>query len=136
MSHHKAAILIWMLLAIVLLTACGGSGNTAEEGTGSGKEAFNQTTLENAAGCKTCHSLEPGTTIIGPSLAGIGSVAGSRVEGLTAEEYIRQSITDPNAYIVEGYPASVMPNVYDDRLTAEQIDQLVSFMLSLEGDSG
>lgn len=136
MSHRKAAVMVGVLLALLLLTACGGGESAADAGVGSGKEAFQQSTLGSAAGCKTCHSLEPGTTIIGPSLAGIGSVAGSRVEGLTAEEYLRQSITDPNAYVVAGYPASVMPNVYNDRLTAEQIDQLVSFMLSLKGDSG
>jgi hypothetical protein len=63
-------------------------------------------------------------------------MAGNRVPELSAEEYLRQSITDPNAYVVDGYPASVMPNVYRERLTVEQIDKLVAFMLSLNGDSG
>lgn len=136
MVHRKAAIAIVMLVSTLFLTACGGSESITQDATSSGKELFEQATIASAAGCKTCHSLESGKTIIGPSLAGIAKAAASRVPELSAEEYLRQSINDPDAYIVEGYPASVMPNVYQDRLTQEQIDKLVAYMLSLTGDSG
>lgn len=135
MRDFKAALILCALLAFLALTACGG-GESTEVSAKPGKELFEQATLGGAAGCKTCHSLEPGVTIIGPSLADIGSAAGSKVSGLSGEEYLRQSITDPNAYVVDGYPASVMPNVYGERLTGEQIDQLLAYMLSLKGDSG
>jgi hypothetical protein len=52
---------------------------------------------------------------------------------MSAEEYLRQSISDPNAYVVEGFPASVMPNTYVKDLTEEDIHNLVAYMLSMTG---
>ena len=104
----------------------------AGDPTAAGKELYEQATIGSAAGCKTCHSLEPGVIIIGPSMAGIGTHAASVVPGMSAEEYLKQSILDPNAHVVENFPPSVMPNVFDTQLTEEQVNQLVAFMLSLE----
>ncbi len=95
-----------------------------------GKELFNQNPLGMNAGCVTCHSLEPGVQLVGPSLAGIATTAAQRVEGMSAEEYIRQSITDPNAYTVEGFAEGLMP-AYSD-LSPEQIDALVAFLMTLK----
>ena len=52
--------------------------------------------------------------------------AGTRVSGLDARAYIRQSLREPGAYRVAGYTA-VMPDL---RLTDEQIDSLTAFLLS------
>lgn len=134
MWHRKAAIFLLMLVGALILVSCGGDSSTAGDSINTGKELFNQATLGSAAGCKTCHSLEPGTVIIGPSMADIGTLAASRVSGMSAEEYLRQSIADPNAYIVEGFPGSVMPNTYASQMTEEELDRLVAYMLSLEGD--
>ena len=38
-----------------------------------------------------------------PSLAGVGTRAADRVPGMTAEEYLRESILYPSAYVVEVY---------------------------------
>ncbi len=95
-----------------------------------GKELFNQNPLGTNAGCITCHSLEPGVQLVGPSLAGMATTAAERVEGMSAEEYIRQSIVDPNAYTVEGFPEGLMP-AYSD-LSPEQIDALVAFLMTLK----
>jgi cytochrome c2 len=48
-------------------------------------------------GCTSCHSLAGVSTTgqIGPSLLGLSARAGDRVEGLEAEDYIRQSVLDP-----------------------------------------
>ena len=43
-----------------------------------------------------------------------------------------ESITDPNIFVVEGYPANVMPGTYGSQLTSKQIDDLVAYMLSLK----
>ncbi|NPA06564.1 MAG: hydrogenase iron-sulfur subunit [Chloroflexi bacterium] len=83
------------------------------------------------AGCRLCHSLEPGVQLVGPSLAGIGTRAATRVPGMTAEEYLYQSIVDPDAYVVPGYPAGLMPPDARERLTEEQIQDLVAFLLTL-----
>ncbi|NPA06563.1 MAG: cytochrome c [Chloroflexi bacterium] len=95
-----------------------------------GEELFNQNPLGANAGCVTCHSIEPGVQLVGPSLAGIATTAAERVPGMSAEEYIRQSIVDPNAYIVEGFPEGLMPSYSD--LPPEQIDALVAYLMTLK----
>ncbi len=85
-------------------------------------------------GCRLCHSLEPGVRLVGPSLAGVATRAAQRVPGLSAEEYLYQSIVDPDAYVVPGYPAGTMPPDAQERLTEEQIQDLVAFLLTLTGD--
>jgi hypothetical protein len=52
--------------------------------------------------------IESGEVIVGPSLANVASRASEHKPGLSAEEYIRESILDPNAYIVEGFSDGMM----------------------------
>ena len=121
-------------LAIILAAGCGGSSGD-EEPAGSaqaGEKLFKQATIGNQAGCTTCHSLEAGVILVGPSLADIGSQADKRVSGLSAQEYLRQSIVDPNAYTLDGFAANVMPMVWSDELTEEQVDDLIAFLLTLK----
>jgi hypothetical protein len=65
-------------------------------------------------------------------MAQIGQAAAQRVPGMTAEEYLRQSIIDPNAYVVDGFTPNIMPRQYGEKLTTEEIDNLVDYMLSLQ----
>ncbi len=81
--------------------------------------------------CRICHSLEPGVRLVGPSLAGIGATAGTRVPGLSAEEYLRASIVTPDAFIVSGYPAGQMLPDLGKTLTGEHIEDLVAFLMTL-----
>lgn len=76
------------------------------------------------AECAACHGAASGA---GPSLAVIKDEAVSRVEGLSPEEYVRQSIVDPGAYLVADYP-DIMPKDYGERLSGEQINGLVRFI--------
>ena len=96
-----------------------------------GEKLFKQTTIGNQPGCATCHSLEADVTIVGPSLAGIANRAGERVSGLSTEEYLRQSILEPNAFTAEGFSANIMPK-WSDELSKEQVDSLIAFLLSLK----
>ena len=50
--------------------------------------------------------------------------------GLSAEEYLRESIEDPAAFIVEGY-SDFMPKGFKILLSGEDIDGLVAFLLTL-----
>ncbi|HEU5111669.1 MAG TPA: cytochrome c, partial [Acidimicrobiia bacterium] len=79
-------------------------------------------------GCTGCHSREGDseTGFVGPDLTGLADRAGNRVEGLSAEEYVRQSVLDPQAYIVDGY-GSQMPVLPVD---AEELDALIGYLLS------
>lgn len=130
---RKTTLIVAVLLIVALAaTACGGGEEDSGKSSKSGEELFQQATLGTLAGCKTCHSLEPGVVIIGPSLAAIGVEADSRVEGVAAADYLRQSIIDPNAHLVEGYPANIMPNTYQNQLSEDQVEALVSYMLTLK----
>lgn len=123
------------LFIIVILSISLWGCESRDQGSGnavSGADLFARPVLGNQAGCKTCHSLEEGVTIVGPSLAKIAVLAAQRVEGMKAEDYLRESIIDPNAYLVEGYPADVMPKAYGKELTSEQIDSLVAYMMTLK----
>ncbi len=95
----------------------------------SGEQLYKMPVLGIQVGCVTCHSLD-GTTVLGPSLQGIGSSAQDRIPGMSAEAYIRQSILEPDAYVLEGSEPHIMPPHYEDALTEAQIDALVAFLLS------
>lgn len=81
-----------------------------------------------ANGCGGCHAFEgqPGNSQVGPDLTDLDVVAADRVESLTAEEYVRQSIREPQAYRVAGYGFD-MPTL---ELTDREVDQLVTLLLA------
>jgi len=76
--------------------------------------------------CSACHGEQDGP---GPALTGMGERAEDRVEGMTAEEYIHESIVDPSAHVVEGF-ADIMPKTYDEQFSDEEIANLVAFILT------
>ncbi len=84
-------------------------------------------------GCQGCHSLDGSEKAVGSFIAstwqGISGRAGDRVPGLSAEEYLRESIVDPAAYIVGGY-SDGMPKGFKILLSEEDIDGLVAFLLT------
>ncbi|MEE9247271.1 MAG: cytochrome c [Dehalococcoidia bacterium] len=79
--------------------------------------------------CATCHSMD-GTPGLGPSLQGIDTTAETSVSGLSAEEYITQSILDPNAFVVDGFPSGLMPQNFGETLTKQDIANVVAFLLN------
>ena len=95
-----------------------------------------------AGGCAACHTVEGiSTSVLGPELTNIGSVAAGRVPDYSAEQYIRESILLPDEFTVgidhglpQDYPAGLMqatmlgvlPNLSD-----EDIDNLVDYLLTL-----
>jgi mono/diheme cytochrome c family protein len=78
-----------------------------------------------AAGCGGCHALgKAGSNgTIGPSLDDLGSAA----QG-SPEEYVRESLLDPDAVVADGFQAGVMPS-FEGKLTDKQIQALVQYLL-------
>jgi len=68
---------------------------------------------------------------VGPSLAGIATLAATRVPGMSAEEYIRESILHPDAHIVPGFD-NKMPSYISEGLSPQDIDDLVGFLMTLK----
>ncbi len=81
--------------------------------------------------CAQCHVLAPDTIVIGPSLAGIATRAGSRVPGYDAQAYIETSILSPKVFLVEGFP-DTMPTNFGKELTGEEFDAVVAFLMTLK----
>ena len=96
-----------------------------------GERLFSGTAFGKNAGCANCHSLQPEDNRVGPSLAGVAQRAASRVPGLGAEEYLRQSIIDPTAYTVPGYSKGQMPPL-SERLTEQELLDLLAFLMTLQ----
>jgi cytochrome c len=97
-----------------------------------GESIYYETASGVNAGCRICHSLEKNEKIIGPSFYGIADRAGKRVDSMTAEEYLHQSIVDPNAFVVPGFPEGQMIQNFGQILTEEQINDLIAFLMTLE----
>jgi hypothetical protein len=51
------------------------------------------------------------------------------VPGLSAYDYLRQAIVDPGATLVPGFAAGLMPADFGERLTAQELDLLVRYLL-------
>lgn len=98
-----------------------------------GREIY-RSGINGAQRCANCHRATTRGFAVdaAPNLAGIADVAGERVEGLSAEEYLRASIVDPLAH-VEGVWRTPMPEDYVDLLTEQDIEDLIVYMLQLEG---
>ncbi|MCC6799644.1 MAG: c-type cytochrome [Anaerolineae bacterium] len=75
--------------------------------------------------CAGCHGAQDGA---GPALTGMGKRAATRVEGMSAEEYIHESIVDPSAYVVEGF-ADIMPKQYGTQFSEDEIANLIAYIL-------
>ena len=84
-------------------------------------------------GCAGCHSidgLDGAVGQVGPNLTNIGTVAGTRISGVNAREYIENSIINPSDFIVDGF-APVMPELMGSFKEGE-FKELVDYLESLE----
>ena len=59
--------------------------------------------------CLTCHTVGKTGALRFPDLAGIGSRAGSRVPGMNDVDYLAQTLYEPTAFVVPGFPPAMPP---------------------------
>jgi cytochrome c oxidase subunit 2 len=81
-------------------------------------------------GCASCHT---GTSARGPSLVGIVGKQQKMADGQTMvvdDTYLRQSILDPSAHVVEGYKP-IMPT-FQGLIGEEDLMRLIAYIRSLE----
>jgi cytochrome c oxidase subunit 2 len=113
-------------IVIVLMLMLAGCSNESATGTERGEELY-KTGGASAIPCATCHSLD-GSQLVGPSFEGLGERASSAVPDMSAEDYLRQSIKDPAAHLVDGYQ-DTMYKQYGDVLSENDIEALVAFLM-------
>ena len=95
-------------------------------GATNGKDIF------TASGCGSCHTLgKAGTNgTVGPKLDDLTTAAAKfgKQTKQTPQQYVQQSIIDPTAFTVPGFPKGVMP-AYQGRLKPKQVQALVKYLL-------
>ncbi len=136
------------VLAALVLSACGGGARAdaaPRAAAPAGDPARGKIVFTTAAApaCATCHVIEGVSEgRIGPDLSHLGTDAAQRIAApgykgaaTDAPGYIRESIADPNAYIAPACPAGacyrdIMPKDLAKRLTAQQLDDLIAYLLT------
>lgn len=125
MTKKQLIITILIFIFSVIFSACGGGNAKA------GEELYSSRLEINGYNpCYGCHTLD-GTEKAAPSYLGLAERAATRVEGMTAEDYLKESIVDPEAFVVEEFKFHIpMPTDFGEMLTEKQIDDLVAFLLT------
>lgn len=157
-SQYKKLYVLLSIFIVVILAACGGddgdnNGSEGDTDTPTIAPTEPETTMdtpeddsESASmgdaeqgqqvfadlSCANCHAVDSAEVVVGPSLMNIANVAGTRVEGISAEDYLRQSVVAPDEHIVEGFEAGSMPG-FEDQLDEQQLNDLVGYLMTLGG---
>jgi nitric oxide reductase subunit C len=148
----RTTLLLSLVLIVVLLalTACGGGAAKPAGGeqpaaaaggnADAGKKLFNEPVIASAGspGCVTCHSLEKGKTLVGPSMAGIATIAAADIKSAdykgtakTVEEFLKESIVNTDVMVTQGFQPGIMPKTYT-KLSAQEVDDLVAYLMTLK----
>src|SRR4029453_8186800 len=90
--------------------------------------------MEGKGICLTCHTIGKSGALRFPDLAGVGARAGHRVPGLSDVEYLAQSLYEPTAYVVAGFPPAMPPvNQPPIGLTDQEILCVIAALQTLGG---
>jgi cytochrome c oxidase subunit II len=96
-----------------------GQGGGGQPAGAEGEEIF------AAQGCGSCHTLAAANAsgTVGPDLGKLSN---------TDEAYVRESIVKPSAVVVPDFPDGVMPADFGDKLSPEELDALVKYLLEAQ----
>ena len=92
-------------------------------------DSTNGSSLFSTSACISCHRVDSDDTLVGPGLLHVYDHAASRVEDQGAYEYMFTSIRASQAFIVEGFPAGVMPAF--DQLSDDDIYDIMAYLKTL-----
>jgi hypothetical protein len=109
-------------------TALGGDMSTAD------MAKIGREIMEGKGICLTCHTIGKSGALRFPDLAGIGGRSGSRVPGMSDVEYLAQSMYEPFAFVVPGFPPAMPPvNQPPIGLTDQEILCVIAALQGLGG---
>lgn len=83
-------------------------------------------------GCSACHSLD-GSRLVGPSLKGVWDKSEKLADGSSATvdlAYFKESLLDPNAKVVDGFPAAMTP--FTGRVDDRGIEALAAYIQTIK----
>lgn len=101
-----------------------------------GKVSFPGLDVIKRNGCTACHSFD-GSKIVGPSFKGIYGhkaqvvVNGKDQEVTVDDNYITESIYEPNAKVVKGFPPNLM-QPYKGMISKDEVKQIADYIKSLK----
>jgi cytochrome c oxidase subunit II len=133
MTARRILTAVATVAVALVLAACGGDdeggngngggGGRAEpqEASGPGAQVFSD------QACGSCHTLAAADTngTTGPNLD-------EALPGMSAAA-IRESIVEPDAKVEEGYSEGIMPGDFGDKLSEQQLTDLVDFLRESAG---
>lgn len=131
----------WYAGAAAIAAATSFLAAAARPGSESGSAAPEGAQVFRVKGCATCHDGPDSSPIadFGPSLVDVASWAGERVSGLSAAEYLAQSIRTPSAFIAPdssgssgGPGAGQMPLL---QMSDAEVDAVVTYLLAAPHES-
>jgi cytochrome c oxidase subunit 2 len=127
------------MLAKLIVMPPGEYAEWVEQGAREGGEAEGKVPLHErgervvkGAGCLNCHAVE-GKEKIGPNFRGVYGSTVPLADGTSVkadEEYLRESIVDPGAKVVKGYP-NVMPT-FKASLPPDDVRAAVEYLKTLK----
>ncbi len=85
-------------------------------------------------GCSACHSAD-GTQVVGPTWKGLYEHDVQLANGQTVKAddvYLKESIINTNAKIVKGFAPGIMPQNFRERLSDDQINDIIAYIKSLK----
>lgn len=135
----RYTMLIALFISLMVLSGCESEPpkiafdeiDLSAADAGSGEKLFGQAN-NDAPACTSCHSVEGGGSgDIGPSLADIANVAGDRVDGQSAEEFLYWSILRPSKHLTAGY-SNLMYAKYEEAFEAADIADLIAYLMTLK----
>jgi mono/diheme cytochrome c family protein len=106
-------------------------------------EADNGPALYQSYACNSCHGQPDGSVpaAVGPNLGNIGNVAATRIEGMSAEQYIYESIYMANAFVVEecptgpcGVPSAMAAQGFENRMSQQDMADLIAYYMTLKSE--
>ena len=93
-----------------------------------------RTIMEGKGFCLTCHTIGKTGALRFPDLAGVDARAMTRVPGLNDVEYLAQSMYEPMAYVVPGFPPAMPPiNKPPIGLSDQEILSVIAYLQTLGG---
>jgi len=84
-------------------------------------------------GCASCHAITKfdwARGVGGPTHDGIARTASTRISGMSAGEYLEQSVRDPSAYLVPGFEPG-MAAISETDMSNAQLKAITKFMMTL-----
>lgn len=110
--------------------------STVAKVSGTGKIILPGLAIIKRNGCTACHSFD-GSKIVGPSFKGIYGkkttviVDGKEQQVTVDDDYILESIYEPNAKVEKGYQSNLM-QPYKDLISKDEVKQIAEYIKSLK----